>query len=84
MKSVASEPMGEAVEQLLKLAIERVLAQDGTDADRAKASLSMRPDLASERTEQMWEIVLEQLHDDAEGWAVAFLNVLLYPEAGEE
>jgi hypothetical protein len=49
MRSTATNPVGEATEVLMALAVERILSKHATSEQRDKARLAMRADLASKR-----------------------------------
>ena len=80
MKSQATNPVGDATETLLMLAMERIMREQGRDTDRAKLALVLDPDFISEDTENMMGRAFEMLYDYAEGLALEALNLLLYPE----
>ena len=63
MRSTATNPVGEATEVLMALAVERILSKHATSQQRDKARLAMRADLASPGIESCVVGKLGLLHD---------------------
>ena len=82
MRSTATNPVGEATEVLMALAVERILSQHATSQQRDKARLAMRADLASPGIESCVVGKLSLLHDYAEHLACELINEVLV--AGQE
>ena len=82
MRSTATNPVGEATEVLMALAVERILSKHATSQQRDKARLAMRADLASPGVESCVVGKLGLLHDYAEHLACELINEVLV--AGQE
>ena len=82
MRSTATNPVGEATEVLMALAVERILSKHATTEQRDKARLAMRADLASPGVESCVVGKLGLLHDYAEHLACELINEVLV--AGQE
>jgi len=82
MRSTATNPVGEATEVLMALAVERILSKHATSEQRDKARLAMRADLASPGIESCVVSKLGLLHDYAEHLAFQLINEVL--AAGQE
>ena len=81
MKSHASNPIGEATQQLLLLAIDRILEQRATNDLQQKVQLALRDDSISPGVDGCVVDHLELLHDYAEHRACELINQVL--AAGE-
>ena len=81
VKPHASNPIGEATEQLLRLAIERILEDHATKDQQQKVQLALRDDSVSPGVDGCVVGHLELLHDYAEKRACELINQVL--AAGE-
>ena len=81
MKPHASNPIGLATEQLLRLAIERILEQHATKDQQQKVLLALRDDSVSPGVDGCVVGHLTLLHDYAEFQACELINQVL--AAGE-
>ena len=81
VKQHASNPIGEATQQLLLLAIDRILEQHATKDQQQKVRLALRDDAISPGVDGCVVGHLELLHDYAENRACELINQVL--AAGE-
>ena len=77
MKPHASNPIGEATQQLLLLAIDRILEDHATTDQAQKVRLALRDDSISPGVDGCVVGHLELLHDYAENRACKLINQVL-------
>jgi hypothetical protein len=77
VKPHASNPFGEATQQLLLLAIDRILEDHATKDQQEKVLLALRDDSISPGVDGCVVGHLELLHDYAENRAYELINQLL-------